>query len=46
MIRITILVLFRTALCGCWKAIDWKEVWWERESEGESYCVVSWVWSG
>jgi len=34
----TISVL-RTALCGCWKTIDWKEVWWE----GERFGMVSWV---
>ena len=46
MFRITILVLFRTALCGCWKAIDWKEVWWERGWEGERSCILSCVLRG
>jgi len=42
MSRTTISVLVRTVLCGCWKTIDWKEVWWE----GEMYGMLSWMWRG
>ena len=42
MIRMTISVLICTALCDCWKIIDWKEVWWE----GERYGMVRWCGGG
>ena len=40
MIRITILVFFRTALYGYAKSIDLKQDWGERGWKGVRYCIV------